>query len=165
MYKLFLERHPNERKQIEDISSQRVLDTHDAIEKAKSLEGAISKNENESRLYNELELVILKASDLPMSKDGSSPAAYVHFQLLGNPDKFTNPVPNTNNPSFNERFVFPMITNDQQIRLLQRSKLQLNVIDMKGEYAEVGEGFIGEVFISLSELAHLQPDVLIRRLN
>jgi len=157
MYKLFLERHPNERKQIEDISSQRVLDAHDAIEKAKSLEGAISKNENESRLYNELELVILKASDLPMSKDGTSPAAYIHFQLLGNPDKFTNPVPNTNNPSFNERFVFPMITNDQQIRLLQRSKLQLNVIDMKGEDDEDGEGFIGEVFISLSEIAEGAP--------
>lgn len=157
MYKLFLERHPNERKQIEDISSQRVLDAHDALEKAKSLEGMLSKNDNESRLYNELELVILKATDLPMSKDGSPPAAYVHFQLLGNPDKFTNPVPNTNNPSFNERFVFPMVTNDQQVRLLQRSKLQLNVIDMKGEDDEDGEGFIGEVFISLSEIAEGVP--------
>ena len=157
MYKLFLERHPSERKQIEDISSQRVLDAHEALEKAKSFEGGLSKNDSESRLYNELELVILKATDLPMSKDGTAPAAYVHFQLLGNPDKFTNPVPNSNSPNFNERFLFPMVTNDQQIRLLQRSKLQLNVIDMKGEDDEDGEGFIGEVFVSLSEIAEGAP--------
>ena len=64
---------------------------------------------------------------------------------LGHPDKLTNPVPGNKDPLFNERFVFPMVTNDQQLRLLLRSRLQVTVVDMNGEEAEdAGEGLIGK---------------------
>lgn len=158
LYRLFLERHPQERRHIEDLSTKRVIESQSAVELAKSYGtisvSAASKVEDESRLYNELEIAIIKAVGLPHSADGSQPTAYVHFQFLGNPDKFTNPVPNTVEPAFNERFVFPMVTTDQQLRLLQRSKLQLTLIDMKGEELDdANEGLIGEAFIALGDLA------------
>jgi Ca2+-binding EF-hand superfamily protein len=153
LYRLFLERHPADRKQIEDITSKRILETAGALERANNF--TLSTNgEDESRLYNELEITIMKAIGLPESMDGLPPTSYVHFQLLGHPDKFTNPVSNSIDPSYNESFVFPMVTNDQQIRLLQRSKLQLTIIDMKGEECDdENEGLIGEVFILLAEIA------------
>lgn len=153
LYRLFLERHPQDRKQIEDITSKRVLEAAGALERANNFTIA-TNGEDESRLYNELEITIMKAIGLPESMDGLPPTSYVHFQFLGHPDKFTNPVANSIDPSYNESFVFPMVTNDQQIRLLQRSKLQLTIIDMKGEECDdENEGLIGEVFIMLAEIA------------
>lgn len=166
LYRLFLERHPTEKRQIEELRSRRVVESASEMEHAKQLQGAVGpgagagvvhptfRQEDESRLYNELEIVILKGIGLPPSADGSQPTAYVHFQLLGNPDKFTNPVPNTSEPSFGEKFIFPMVTNDQQLRLLHRSKLLLTVIDMKGEELEdENEGLIGECSVSLADVA------------
>ena len=156
LYRLFLERHPTERRQIEDVSTRRALEAVGEIEHAKVVTSiaAAGTMEEEARLYNELEITVLKAIGLPNSVDNNPPTAYVHFQFLGNPDKVTAVIPNTNDPTFNERFVFPIITNDQQLRLLQRSKLQLTVIDIKGEELDdKNDGLIGEVFVSLSEIA------------
>ena len=155
LYRLFLERHPTERKQIEEISTRRVIEAAGDVDHAKMLTSAKAAGtmEDEARLYNELEISIIKAVGLPSSVDGSPPTAYVHFQFLGNPDRFTNPCPLSHEPTFNERFIFPIVTNDQQLRLLQRSKLQLTLIDLKGEELEDGaEGLIGEVFVPLHEL-------------
>jgi Ca2+-binding EF-hand superfamily protein len=154
LYRLFLERHPEERRAIEEKSAQRVLASANAIEKAKMHDNLeVSTLEDESRMYNELEVAIFQIKDLP--KHGNSPPTpYVHFQLLGHPDKFTNPITSTSDPTFNERFNFPMLTNDQQCRLLRRSQLLLSVIDMKGEEAnDDGEGLIGEVNIALAPLS------------
>jgi Ca2+-binding EF-hand superfamily protein len=158
LYRLFLERHPTERRHIEEISAKRVLDAASNNELARNLDGGlvslISGKEDDSRLYNELEILIHRANGLPMSADGKPPNAYVHFQLLGHPDKLTNPIMNTTSPEFNEKFTFPMITYDQQIRLLQRSQLQLSLIDMRGEELDAkSEGLIGEVFVKLAALA------------
>ena len=160
LYRLFLERHPVERRQIEEISAKRVLDAAANNELARNLSGNLataltsSDKEDDSRLYNELEVLIHRAAGLPMSADGKPPNAYVHFQLLGHPDKLTNPIMNTTSPEFNEKFNFPMVTYDQQVRLLQRSQLQLSVIDMKGEEMDMkDEGLIGEVFVKLAALA------------
>jgi hypothetical protein len=112
--------------------------------------------EDESRLYNELEISVLRATGLPLGPDDAAPTAYVHFQFLGNPDKFTNPVQATRDPEFNERFVFPMMTNDQQLRLLSRSKLQLTVVDLNGEEnADDADdaGLIGDIFVALNDVA------------
>ena len=46
-----------------------------------------SVGEDESRLYNELEVAILRASSLPLGSDNRPPTAYVHFQFLGNSKK------------------------------------------------------------------------------
>ena len=62
----------------------------------------------------------------------------------------------TQNPDFNERFIFPMITNDQQLRLLSRSKLLLTMVDLNGEeQGDEGDdaGLIGDVNVSLNEIA------------
>ena len=88
----------------------------------------------------------IKATGLPMSADGQPPTAFVHFQLLGHPDQFTNPVPSSNSPEFKEKFTFPIITSDQQLRLLHRSRLHISVVDLKGEELDQdNEGLIGEV--------------------
>ena len=52
---------------------------------AKALDSARygSTGEDESRLYNELEISILRATSLPLGLDDSAPTAYVHFQFLG----------------------------------------------------------------------------------
>ena len=85
-----------------------------------------------------------------------APHIQAHQPLSSNPDQFTNPVQGSRDPQFNERFVFPMLTNDQQLRLLSRSKLQLTVVDLHGEEdGEAGEdaGLIGDVFVSLNDVA------------
>jgi hypothetical protein len=70
--------------------------------------------------------------------------SFPRYHVSGHPDKLTNPVPNSRDPNFNERFVFPIVTNDQQLRLLLRSRLQVTVVDMHGEEAEdPSDGLIG----------------------
>jgi hypothetical protein len=108
LYRLFLERHPSERKLIEDISNRRVLENASAVEKSRLQEDAqgavLSANEDESRLFNELEVTVVSADGLSMSSDGKAPSAYVMFQLLGNPDKYTQPVLNSTQPMFTRDF-------------------------------------------------------------
>ena len=155
LYRLFLERHPDERRAIEEKSAQHVLANANIIEKAKLKENLeVSHQEDESRMYNELEVAIFNIKGLPKSGD-VLPSPYVHFQFLGYPDKFTDPVANTCDPSFDRRFNFPMITNEQQCRLLRRSQLHLKVIDIKGEEDDDNdnEGLIGEANISLTALS------------
>ena len=55
------------------------------------------------------------------------------------------------------RFSFATITNEQQVRLMRRSKLSLSVIDMNAEEAGTdNEGLIGDVNIPLAELSEGQ---------
>ena len=159
LFNLFLERHPMEKRHIEEISTRRAVETANAIYSSESGVGlpdlgqqpisgilTVSNAEDEVRLYNELEIAIIKATGLPMSADGQPPTAFVHFQLLGHPDQFTNPVPSSNSPEFKEKFTFPIITSDQQLRLLHRSRLHISVVDLKGEELDQdNEGLIGEV--------------------
>lgn len=159
LYRLFLERHPQDKRRIEDISTKRLINAANEGARGSLYQNKTIDHEDESRLYNELEITIIKASGLPLSIDNEPPSSYVHFQLLGHPDKFTNPRPYDSNPIYNEKFVFPMITTEQQLRLLRRSQFLLSVIDMKLEECEddsqiVGNnGIIGEISINLSELA------------
>lgn len=152
LYRLFLERHPNEKQLIEDISAKRVVEAAANNELSRNLDGGLislvpaSAKEDESRLYNELDVIIHRCSGIPLGSNNQIPTVYVHFQLLGHPDKLTN-AKNSSNPEFNEKFTFPMVTTDQQIRLLQRSSVQLSVIDMDEE------SIIGEVFVKLAALS------------
>ena len=152
LYRLFLERHPNEKQHIEDLSAKRVVEAAANNELSRNLDGGLvslvpaSAKEDESRLYNELDVIIHRCSGIPLGQNNNQiPTVYVHFQLLGHPDKLTN-AKNSSNPEFNEKFTFPMVTTDQQIRLLQRSSVQLSVIDMDEE------SIIGEVFVKLAAL-------------
>jgi Ca2+-binding EF-hand superfamily protein len=152
LYRLFLERHPNEKQHIEDISAKRVVEAAANNELSRNLDGGLislvpaSAKEDESRLYNELDVIIHRCSGIPLGPNNQIPTVYVHFQLLGHPDKLTN-AKNSSNPEFNEKFTFPMVTTDQQVRLLQRSSVQLSVIDMDEE------SIIGEVFVKLASLS------------
>lgn len=173
LYRLFLERHPQERHLIEDISNKRIIENNNMVERSKLL-GSNSLmiqpgvvKEDESRMFNELEVTIVAADGLQNSSDNQPPSPYVLFQLLGHPDKFTNISENTNNPAFNERFYFPMITNDATIRLLRRSQLLLTILDMREEELFDGNnihksdadlnGMLGEVNISLAALSDGAP--------
>lgn len=114
---------------------------------------ALMSKEDETRLYNEV--IIHHAKGLPMSEDGTAPSAFVYFMLLGNPDSLTNPVHSNANPEFNEKFSFPMVTTDQQLRLVQRFKLTMAVVDMKLTLEDSfgQKGLLGEVTSSLADLA------------
>lgn len=172
LYRLFLERHPEEEHQIREIAAKRAVATASLMEKAQGINTALEvlsavNIEDESRLYNEMDVDIIKVSGIS-SRVGGLPSPYVHFQFLGFPDKFTTPQENTLDPVFNQSFSFPMVTNDQQLRLLRRSQLVFTVIDMKSENtgddddvldrsesrvaAGNRNGVIGEVNISLSDL-------------
>jgi hypothetical protein len=37
------------------------------------------------------------------------------MHVVGHPDQFTNPIPESSSPEFKEKFTFPMITNDQHV--------------------------------------------------
>jgi Ca2+-binding EF-hand superfamily protein len=152
LYRLFLERHPGQRKLIEDMSNKRFLEGKDAAAPTPIVvEGS---KEDESRMYNELEILILKLSNLVDVATDTKPSLYTYFQLLGYPEKFTNPVMNSADPVFNEKFSFPMITNDHQIRLLERSPLHIIIMDLKKEenVDPSIDGFVGEVTVSLAQL-------------
>ena len=155
LYRLFLERHPGERRHLEELSAKRLLESAAGNKDGVKTLAVEQVAEDQSRLFNEIEITILSAAGLTVAADGRPPSAYVHFQFLGHPDKVTNPVPNTTEPEFNERYVFPTVSNDQQLRLLRRSDLILSVIDMKAEEDEDGEsdGLIGEIRVSLAPLS------------
>lgn len=153
LYRLFLERHPGQRKLIEDMSNKRFLEGKDAAVPASI--GVEESKEDESRMYNELEILILKLSNLADVATDAKPSLYTYFQLLGYPEKFTNPVMNSVDPVFNEKFSFPMITNDHQMRLLERSPLHIIIMDLKKEEHDdpSSDGFVGEVTVSLAQLS------------
>ena len=85
LFRLFLQRHPGEKQMIEDMATRRVLEAAGALDKAKAVDAVRvgTVGEDESRLYNELEVAILRASSLPLGADNRPPTAYVHFQFLG----------------------------------------------------------------------------------
>ena len=147
LYRLFLERHPTDRRYIEELTNKEIIEGNNKAPKALDLE-------DESRLYNELEVSVLNAQNVIHKEGQPVPCTYVYFQLLGYPDKFTNPVMDSTSPVFNERFGFPMITNDQQVRLLQRSTLTFFLMDIKKEEIEGDDtnGYLGEVHVPLSTL-------------
>eukprot|EP00981_Chlorochromonas_danica_P000346 scaffold90_cov163-Ochromonas_danica.AAC.1 len=154
LYQLFLARHPDEKRYIEEFSSKRMLESSATESFLSKLPPSLLSDDDQSRLFNEIDIVVQKASNLPTNKRTGTPSSYVHFQFLGNPDKFTNPVMDSSNPVFNEKFSFPMVTSDQQLRLIMRSKLQLSVINLKSDEEEdsISDGLIGDVIVSLAEL-------------
>ena len=155
LFRLFLERHPGERKHLEELSTKKLLEAANISSRhMMDTVGAAAVGEDESRLFNELEITILSASGLTLGPDNRPPTAYVHFQFLGHKDKVTNPISNTVEPEYNERFIFPTVTNDQHLRLLRRSEIVLSVIDMNAEEVDDdSDGLIGEVRVSLAPLS------------
>lgn len=161
LYRLYLERHPSEKRMIEDISTRRLIQSSNALEQATLIKDVKNRSlhhstdpAEESRLYNEIEVSILNAKDLNLGSIGKPPTSYVLIQILSFPDKFTNPVPNTTNPIYNEKFTYPMFSNESSLRLLRTSRLLISVLDMNAEDSNYkDDGLIGEAAISLSDLA------------
>eukprot|EP00606_Chrysophyceae_sp_TOSAG23-5_P000755 GSChrysophyteH2.ASY1.ANO1.454.1 assembled CDS len=157
LFRLFLERHPNERDFIKETGKQLMNDATASAARAQHATSDINAaaQEDSSRLYNDLEIAIIAAKGIPLSKNGKKPAAYVHFQFLGYPEIITPVVPGTCDPTFNLRWSFPMVTDDSKLRLLRRSKLHLTLLDMNGEEItdDDSEGLVGEVFLNLEEIS------------
>lgn len=153
LYQLYLERNPIKKKAIQNKIKELAIDSTSVVSKAQiaTNEIASAKRIDESRLYNDLEVAILKAEGLP-SIDGVPPTAYVHLQFLAHPDQLTHPIKATNDPVFNTRFNFFTITNETNLLLLRRNKMLLTVVDYNGEEKE-GEGLIGEVQINMKQIA------------
>ena len=157
LYRLFLERHPNEKDLLKERAREMQIEATSAMDRAQQAVAhiAAANKEDETRLYNDLEISIIKATGLPLSKNGKKPAAYVHFQFLMFPDVITPAVSGTQDPVFNLRWNFAMITNDDKLRLLRRSSLLITVLDMNGEEIsnDTSEGLIGELSIKLDQLS------------
>ena len=155
MYKLYLQRHPGmlSLTDTKTSSSSSSLSLHKDHTKATTESAPV---DNEARLFNELEITVVRCTSLPMASDHNPPHAYVHFQFLGNPDTFTNPIKARNNQpfEFSEHFVFPMVTYDKQLRLMARSPLLFTVLDLKAEEREIQDesGLIGTVPLPLKAL-------------
>ena len=81
LYRLFLERHPADRSVIEDLTSRDIVNSTSNNNPNPS--HAASATEDESRLYNELEVVIKNATDVEHISGRVLPATYIYFQLLG----------------------------------------------------------------------------------
>ena len=155
MYKSYLQRHPGmiSLADMNTTGSSSSLSLHKDNIKATTESAPV---DNESRLFNELEITVVRCTSLPMASDHTPPHAYVHFQFLGNPDTFTNPVQARNGQpcEFSEHFVFPMVTYDKQLRLMARSPLLFTVLDLKAEEQDIQDetGLIGTVPLALKAL-------------
>jgi hypothetical protein len=80
VYRLFLQRHPEEKARIERIAAERL----------KGGGGMARLIEDSTRLQNEIEVVVVQVSGLP-HRPGSKlgPCPYVHYQLMSFQDVFT----------------------------------------------------------------------------
>lgn len=156
MYKLFLQRHPG-MLSLTDMKTSSISSSSLSLHKdhTKATTESVPVD-NEARLFNELEITVVRCTSVPMASDHNSPHAYVHFQFLGNPDTFTNPIKARKSQpyEFRELFVFPMVTYDKQLRLMARSPLLFTVLDLKAEEQEIHDesGLIGTVPLSLKAL-------------
>ena len=93
---------------------------------------------------------------------------YIYFVYPGNPERFTNPAVENNSPLYNESFSFPIVTDDSVLRLLQRTRLLVMIVDMnsnndttstnitnsnnKYRSSSSAPGLIGETSIALTSL-------------
>jgi Ca2+-binding EF-hand superfamily protein len=151
VYKLFLERHPEDRARIE-----RTIEAQ-----AKGKQGMAKFIEDSVRLQNEVEITVVQASGLP-KRPGSTvaPCPYVHYQLLGFQDVFTDVADQGTTANFAHTSTFPVTTDPKLMRFLHRYRLSFTVIDFLNEDGEeeskglsAAEGLIGKAEVALAKLA------------
>lgn len=115
---------------------------------------------DEARL-NELRITVFACRGLDPSKSfgspGRRPSPYVHYQLLGFPDIFTNIVPESTDPEFDlecSRQVFVLEVDACLLRFFLKFQLWFTVFDDQIELERNNHdgGMIGKCGVSLSEL-------------
>ncbi|GMH97812.1 hypothetical protein TrST_g7069 [Triparma strigata] len=156
LYRLFLDRHPEERSRIEAVARQNlkseiVLKPDGTTTTLQAGPSATSLGpREEARLSNELSVTIKSASGL-VKRGKTSPSTYVHYQLLGFPDTFTAVSEFTSEPNYNHKFSFPVVTDPKLLRFLRKYKLVFTVFedDDGGEESVL----FGEAKVSLNSLS------------
>ncbi|GMH78351.1 hypothetical protein TL16_g07766 [Triparma laevis f. inornata] len=156
LYRLFLDRHPEERSRIEAVARQNlkseiVLKPDGTTTTLQAGPTATSLGpREEARLSNELSVTIKSASGL-VKRGKTSPSTYVHYQLLGFPDTFTAVSEFTSEPNYNHKFSFPVVTDPKLLRFLRKYKLIFTIFeDDDGDEENV---LFGEAKVSLNDLS------------
>ncbi|GMH77661.1 hypothetical protein TrRE_jg7069 [Triparma retinervis] len=159
LYRLFLDRHPEERSRIESVArknlkSEIVMKPDGSTASVSALTTSNLGPREEARLSNELSVTVKSASGL-VKKGRQSPSTYVHYQLLGFQDTFTNVVEFSSEPSFNHSFSFPIVTDPKLLRFLRKYKLTFTVFeDNNGDGDDDGNTLFGEAKLPLSLLSN-----------
>ena len=165
LYRLFLDRHPEERSRIEaasrsNLKQELVLTPEGTTANINSTKSGLLNDlgpREEARLSNELSVTVKSISGL--SKRGRrSPSTYVHYQLLGFQDTFTNVSESSTDPIFDHSVSFPIVTDPKLLRFLRKYKIQFTVFDDKDAGEDDGNAdadnadVIGESKVSLAPL-------------
>ncbi len=158
LYELFLSRQPEEKARVEAaqiamqkgvlssatdgtavVSSSMASGYPDLASITSSSLQMLSPSERD-RTHNEIEIHVIRCEGLKGRKRGSSntpPSAYVHYQLLGFQDVFTQVVSGSNTPCFTHSSAFPVMTDSRMLRFLHNHELLFTVMDdLEGD----GEG-------------------------
>ena len=160
LYRLFLDRHPEERSRIEDVTrknlkSEIVLQRDGTTTSVQAAPSSTSLGpREEARLSNELSVTVKSASGL-VKKGKTSPSTYVHYQLLGFQDTFTNVIEYTSEPNYNHKFSFPIVTDPKLLRFFRKYKLVFTVFEDANEGDDDAQNVLfGEAKVSLNNLSN-----------
>ncbi len=163
LYELFLSRQPEEKARVE--TAQLAMQTR-ALSSAADGTAVVSMASSypdpasitsyslqllspseRDRTHNELEIHIIRCEGLRDRKRGPTdtpPSAYVHYQLLGFQDVFTQVISGSNAPCFTHSSSFPVMTSSRMLRFLHNHELLFTVMDDLEGDGEVVEGNGGD---------------------
>ncbi len=187
LYELFLSRHPEEKARVE--TAQLAMQQKRVLTSATdSTAGVVSSSmsprcpdpasasssirmlppSEKARTHNEIEVHVVRCEGLRDRRGGSTdtlPSAYVHYQLLGFQDVFTQIVSGSHNPCFAHSSAFSVMTDSRILRFLYNYELIFTVMDdlegdgeAEGNDADKGGDLganclIGEAKLSLAPLS------------
>ncbi len=150
LYELFLSRHPEERVRVEAaqiamqkrvlssatdgtaVSSSPMASRYPDPVSASSSVRMLSPPSEKACTHNEIEVHVIRCEGLRDRRGGSThnpPSAYVHYQLLGFQDVFTQVVSGSSNPNFSHSSAFPVMTDSRLLKFLHNHELLFTVMD------------------------------------
>lgn len=162
IWRLHLQSYPQDIK----LLSRKTAETIQQQEDILSMYDENDSNDMKQRQVNELEITIFACKNLRSycrkKKANESvlshiPSSYVHYQLLGFPDVFTNIVPETANPEFDLECSKQIYTLDVDVCLLRffsKFRLWFTVFDdlVATDDLEKDDGVVGRCGLLLEDL-------------
>jgi Ca2+-binding EF-hand superfamily protein len=157
IWRLHLQSFPQDIKLL-SLDTKRIEAKPDEKDNPPCNESAMEDNKTQ---LNELRVTVFACRGLGSSKSsgtpGRRPSAYVHYQILGYPDIFTNIVPESADPEFDldcSRQVFVLQVDACLLRFFSKCQLWFTVFDDQIEMERNNHdgGMIGKCGVFMSEL-------------